>query len=285
MIIYKNYDQAALNRQYNNRLQSPDFAVHLDNWEQWSHKAEKDHSFIFDIQYGKADRERLDILPSFTKGSKVLIFIHGGYWHKMDKSSFRFVAPAFHEYNVTTVLINYPLAPAYSMDQIVTSVRHALQWVYTNIGEYNGDSNQLYIAGHSAGGHLATMLLTNSLQQHPALPRAAIRAIITLSALFNLVPIQLSEINAMTAMDNDTAMKNSPVNKEPVIKVPMLIAVGQDETHEFKDQSEEFVNAWKSKLSIRLLELPALNHYSILSAFTDKRTAFHKAVCDTMEIQ
>lgn len=284
MNLYKNYDQAALNRQYNNRLQSPDFAIHLENWERWSREAENDHSFSYDIRYGSLERERLDILPSAAKDSKVLVFIHGGYWHKFDKSSFRFVAAAFHKYDITTVIINYPLAPVHSVDQIVAFTRAALYWVNANIGRFNGDSHRIYIAGHSAGGHLAAMQLVSSSQQMKGLPYQNIKCIITLSALFNLVPIQLSEINEMTVMDKEMALRNSPVNKEPLAKIPMLVAVGEDETQEFKNQSEELVNAWRARLPVNLSILSALNHYSILSAFADKGSAFHNQVCAMMEV-
>ena len=115
MIVYKQYDQPALDRQYNNRLQTPNFATHLDNYEVESRKTEKEFTSIKDIPYGEHVRELLDIYPSDKPKSKTLVFIHGGYWRALDKSSFQFVAGAFHSYSVTTVLISYPLAPAAAM--------------------------------------------------------------------------------------------------------------------------------------------------------------------------
>ncbi len=88
MPVYKQYDQAALNRQYNNRLQVPDFATQLERWEVLSRQTEKDFPVIKDIAYGKLPLEKLDIYPSQQPSSKTLIFIHGGYWHKMTKPVF-----------------------------------------------------------------------------------------------------------------------------------------------------------------------------------------------------
>ena len=53
---------------------------------------------------------------------------------------------------------------------IVVSANCALSWLLTgsgpkrftlhnNIYAFNGDPNQMFIAGHSAGGHLAAMLM------------------------------------------------------------------------------------------------------------------------------
>src|ERR1044071_9435090 len=110
MIIYKQYDLAALNYQYNNRLLVSEWATHLERWPQWSRETERKFKAVKDIAYGSHRREQLDIYPSSTPDSKVLIFIHGGYWQRLDKSDFHFVAEGFIPDNITTVLINYPLA-------------------------------------------------------------------------------------------------------------------------------------------------------------------------------
>jgi arylformamidase len=159
MSIYKKYDQEQLNLQYNNRFHVPDFEDHLQRWESLSRLAEKKYRVIKDIPYGNELRESLDIFPSPQKGSKVLVFIHGGYWQKFDKSSFRFIGGAFADYGITTVLINYPLVPSVNIDQVVQSCRKAVDWIHINIAQWNGDPDQLYIAGHSAGAHLAAMLI------------------------------------------------------------------------------------------------------------------------------
>ena len=111
MNVYKHYNQEQLNDQYNTRLQVPDYAVYFDRWERLSRQTAEDHTILKDIPYGDHPKERLDIFPSKIPHSKTLVFIHGGYWHLLDKSMFHFLAGHFLKYNVTTVLMNYPLAP------------------------------------------------------------------------------------------------------------------------------------------------------------------------------
>src|SRR5450432_2312308 len=105
----------------------------MEKWEILSRQTEKTFPVVKNIPYAVLPREQLDIYPSLQPSSKTLIFIHGGYWHKLDKSSFQFIAKAFRDHGITTVLINYPLAPVVSIDQISVSCREAVHWLYQNI--------------------------------------------------------------------------------------------------------------------------------------------------------
>lgn len=282
MIVYKKYNQQELDLQYNNRFHVPDFEISLQRWERLSRLAEKKYKVIKDIPYGNKSREYLDIFPSSNPYSKTLIFIHGGYWQKFDKSSFQFIAGVFADYGVTTVLINYPLAPDVSMDEIVDSCRKAIDWVYNNIVQFNGDADQLFIAGHSAGAHLAAMLMIKEeMQTH----QRFIKGICAISGLFNLIPIQLSNINDVLQMDKDEAISNSPALMLPDEKCPLLIAVGAEETNEFLEQSRELNNNWKNTTRyVELLEIPDLNHFSILDSICAANSLLHKSMCKLMKI-
>ena len=283
MIIYKKYDQEQLDLQYNNRFHVPDFNTHLEQWECLSRLAEKKYRVVKDIPYGNGSRECMDVFPSSGKDSKTLVFIHGGYWQKFDKSSFHFIAGAFAGYGITTVLINYPLVPDVNIDMVVESCRKAVDWVFLNIDQWNGDPNQIYIAGHSAGAHLAAMLMTNKKTQND---QTFIKGVCAISGLFNLIPIQLSNINEVLRMEKETAIRNSPVLKDPLEFCPLLVAVGAEETTEFKDQSRELNNNWKNKTnSIELLEIPGLNHFSILDSIDDPNSLLHLSICKMMMIK
>lgn len=284
MFVYKQYDQTALDRQYNNRLQVPEYAIHLQRWEDMSREAEKKFKAVHDIAYGDHERERLDIYPSSTKKSKILVFIHGGYWHKLDKSLFQFVAEAFLPYEFTVVLITYPLAPSVPLNTIVASCKKAVRWVHANIHQYNGDPGELYVAGHSAGGHLAVMLMCADWQHsNTTLPAGMVKAVCAMSGLFDLEPIRLSEINEITKLDEHAVSGNSPADLMPVCACPMIIAVGADESDEFISQSESLYLSWqKYNVPMKLLRLPAINHYSIVESFADKNSSLHATMLQLM---
>jgi arylformamidase len=279
MEIYKQYNQEQLDNQYNNRLQVPDFATYLERWDKLSEATREKHERIKDLQYGYHARECLDIFPCDEPNAKVLVFIHGGYWQLFDKTKFHFVAEAFLSHNITTILINYPLAPDATMDEIVASCCKLMLWLQQNLAAFNCNPNEVYIAGHSAGAHLAAMLMskqcTNETQNF-------IKGTCLLSGLYNLIPIQLSYRNEALQMNKEMAIRNSPVELMPAQICPMIIAVGATETDEFKDQSKQLYNKWKNKTTIELFELPAQNHFSILDSLVDENALLRKAILKLM---
>ena len=286
MLVYRQYDQESLDAQYNNRLHVPDYAAYFNRWKLLSGQTAQKLPVITDIAYGELQREKLDIFPSLQPHSKTLLFIHGGYWQMLDKSMFHFIAEGFHAFGVTTVLSTYPLAPEASIDQMVLSSRKAIKWLYSNLSEYNGDAHQIYIAGHSAGGHLAAMLMATDWPLFdPGLPRNVLKGVCAISGLFNLVPIQLSYINNVLKMDMETAERNSPVRLEPSNACPLFIAVGEAETAAFNDQSNELYTCWKNKgIDTQLLRLPGHNHFSIVEAIIDPQSSLHHAMRRLMNI-
>lgn len=279
MQVYKHYNREQLNNQYNTRLHVPDYADYFDRWEKLSRQTEQGHAIFKNIFYGPHPLECLDIFPSSNPLSKTLIFIHGGYWHLLDKSLFHFIAAEFLKYSITTVFINYPLVPAVSMNEIVSSCKLAIHWLHENIIRFNGDPSQLYVLGHSAGGHLASMLTTYENMNF-------IKAVISLSGIFRLEPIMLSNINDVLQMDSETTTRNSPSLLTPEITCPLLLVTGTEETDEFKDQSEEMYNSWKPKHSeIGLLKISDKNHYSIVDAITGNSSILQAAIFNLMGIE
>lgn len=278
MTVYKHYNQEQLNNQYNNRLHVPDYADYFKRWERLSRQTEKENTIIKNVFYGDHPEECLDIFPAEGSNAKTIVFIHGGYWHLLDKKMFYFLAPTFLKYNITTVFINYPLAPAASMDMIVSSCSKAILWLHDNIIRFNGNPLQIYVMGHSAGGHLASMLMVDDNTNF-------LKGVISLSGLFRLEPIVLSYINNTLHMDIDTAKRNSPVNLEPANACSLLLATGENETNEFKAQSIELYNSWRNKhASAELLKVPGKNHYSILEVVTEKDSLLQSAIFRLMDI-
>jgi arylformamidase len=64
---------------------------------------------------------------------------------------------------------------------------------------------------------------------------------------------------------------------------PLQVAAGGAETEEFKDQNSELYNCWNTKMPVQLVELPGLNHFSILDALVDENTSLHKAMMKLMD--
>ncbi|PWT72231.1 MAG: hypothetical protein C5B59_16120 [Bacteroidetes bacterium] len=272
MTVYKHYTQEQLNCQYNIRKLVTDYGVYFGKWEKQSEQVKKNYKNCENIFYGNHPLECLDIFPAEKSHAKTIVFIHGGYWHLLDKELFHFLAPSFLARNINIVFINYLLAPEATMDMIVSSCHRAIQWLHDNIISYNGNPMEMYVMGHSAGGHLAMMLLTAEHTKY-------LKGVVSLSGLFRLEPVMLSFLNGILLMDIETAEKNSPVLFKSLNKCPIILAIGLNETDEFKDQSLEFYES--SKNADRVIELLTVrdrNHYSILDEITERDSQLLSAI-------
>lgn len=96
--------------------------------------------------------------PKKAKNAPVLIFIHGGSWHSGRKEIYDFMGNRLAAKGVVSVIIDYPLAPAYQLPAMEKASALAIQWVKDNISSYGGDPKNMYVSGHSAGGHLAALV-------------------------------------------------------------------------------------------------------------------------------
>jgi acetyl esterase/lipase len=88
----------------------------------------------------------------------VFVFIHGGGWNSGKKSQYKFLGRRMASKGVVTVVPDYRLSPRTEYRGATTDVAMALKWIKENISEYGGDSSRIFIAGHSAGGHLAALV-------------------------------------------------------------------------------------------------------------------------------
>ncbi|WP_092176485.1 alpha/beta hydrolase [Cyclobacterium xiamenense] len=92
----------------------------------------------------------------------VLVFVHGGSWRSGNKERYGFFGRRMARRGILTVIIDYPLSPAYQVHAMGLATAKALDWVATNSADYGGDPERIVVSGHSAGGHLAALVtLTN----------------------------------------------------------------------------------------------------------------------------
>lgn len=123
---------------------------------------------ISDVPYLKNSKALEESLPELnifktrkSKNNPVVIFIHGGYWNEGNKDIYGFLGRNFAKKDVVTVIPNYTLSPNGNYDTMAKEVAAAIKWTYDNIEKYNGNPNQIFLMGHSAGGHLIALVGTN----------------------------------------------------------------------------------------------------------------------------
>jgi acetyl esterase/lipase len=144
-----------------------------------------------DVAYGSDYWQKVDLYlpPALPSGADcpVLFYIHGGGWANGCKEWMGFMAPALVDAPLIFVSVSHRLAPAVRMRGIVDDCADALAWVYRHIAGYGGDPDRLFVAGHSAGAHLAALLaLRADLGTARGLPVNAVKGCFPMSGTFDL---------------------------------------------------------------------------------------------------
>jgi arylformamidase len=277
--VFRHYDQQALDAEYNNRAKVKDALDWMARYGAESARTRAELPLRFDVPYGPHHAERLDVFPAEGPGpAPVHVFIHGGYWHRMDKVDFSYVARALRPVGAATVVIDYGLVPTIDLDELVRQCRAAIAWVHRHARQWGGDPERITVSGHSAGGHLTAMMLATD---WPALgaPAGVIKGACAISGLYDLEPIRLCYLNQVLALTPEAARRNSPFRLAPTGTPPLTLALGGAEGPEYHRQTDDLAAAWRARgLSIEVMDLAGHDHFSIMGELSAPGTDLARAI-------
>jgi arylformamidase len=256
-MLYHGMDRTALDAAYNNTaaVGQAKRDAYVADWSRRSDVIRKMPQARLDVRYGDGARQRLDIFPCGTSDAPTLVYIHGGYWQMNDKEPYAFLGEGVLPAGFNLALVEYTLAPAARLDQIVAEVRRAVAWVLDHAKALGADPARVFVSGHSAGGHLTAMAMTDT----------RLAGGIAISGIYDLEPIRLNYLNEKLGLDAAEAERNSPIRHLPSRAAPLVVTVGLGELPELVRQSEEYAAAWQAHgLRGRYLPIPSHEHFSIL---------------------
>ena len=273
--------------QYNNRARIPEHPAILHHWSEASARARARHPEMVEAAYGSGARERLDVFPAKAPGSPVLVYLHGGYWRALDKRDQSFIAPPFVDAGALVVLPGYALCPAVTIEQIVLQTVQALAWVHRHAADHGGDPARIVVAGHSAGGHLATMLLACDWKAvAPDLPANLVKAALAISGLYELEPLRhapfLASDLGLSAAD---ARRLSPAAMPAPRHGRLVTIVGGDESEEFLRQAALIATAWGPHRVIASEIVAQRNHMDVLQEIADPRARTHQLALELLGLR
>ncbi len=275
-LVYRHFDQAALDAAYNNRAHVPHFMQIVDRFMADSERARATLKPKLDLAYGRDARQKLDFFPAAGKGAPLFVFIHGGYWQSLDNKPFSFMATPLVEAGIAFAAMTYDLCPTISMTRLVEQVREGMVWLYRHAGELGFDAQRIFVGGHSAGGHLTAMLLLTDWARY-GVPADIVKGGLSISGLYELEPVRLAYVNEALKLDPSSARALSPVHHLPrngKSVPPLLLAVGAAELPEFVRQQRDFAaECRRHGLRVAEIELPGHNHFSVLEALQNRQSA------------
>lgn len=259
-----------LDHEYNARAAIPEHPQIFERWRAESRAVRNDLRCETDYYFGPSPAESLDLYPAATRGAPLLVFIHGGYWRSLDKQDFSFLAPAYVRAGVAVAMPNYGLAPATSIAEMVRQMLRALTWLYRAAPTLGIDTGRIVVAGHSAGAHLAAMMLAADWPVWaPDLPRSLLCGAVCISGIYDLQPlVRTPFLRDDLTLDDETARHVSPVRYRPELSTPLITAVGADESGEFRRQTRLIQKAWPHCFRRDIL-LPGRHHLASVEAMGD----------------
>jgi len=277
--FHERFTSDELDAQYNLRAGRPDYEVTvIPDWNKRSEAVRKQMSCTLDVRYGKGEKQKLDIFPCGDATAPTLVYFHGGYWQRGDKSIYSFLAKPYVVAGVNVVVAGYDLCPAVSITRISEEAREAMVYIWRNAAEIGVNRDRLTVMGHSAGGHITQMMMATDWSAIAGdLPRGLVHAGIPVSPLSLLEPVRLTlKLNEGIRMDAVEAEAESPMlNHPPVTNASQLVVVGGAETEEFHRQAQMYFDAFAtSERAMELYIVPGVDHFDELNVLADPDSPF-----------
>lgn len=270
--VYRDLDEDAVCSEYQPALHVPSLPAVLDEYGRRGAAAREalEHERI---TYGNHPDEWLWYVAGPVADAPLLVFIHGGYWRRLSADDGCLLSEGAHAQGWAYASVNYTLCPNGTLDLLVDQTRRAVDVLIARAPSLGHDPLRVFIAGHSAGGHLAAMV---------SLTDARPAGYVMVSGVFDITPIVYTPINDDVRMTPADAERLSPMTQlVPRPGVPCIATWGQLETSEFRRQSLEWAQRWAETSrngNATAIEAIGRHHFDVIYDLVDPSTELGAAV-------
>ena len=207
-----------------------------------------------------ASRCVLDIYyPKNLRQFATIVWFHGGGLTGGTKT----IPRALMNSGYAVIGVEYRLSPLVKAPAYIEDAAAAVAWVFNNIGRYGGDSNLIFVAGHSAGAYLGMMITLD----RKYLGKYSIDA----NKIAALIPFSGQAITHFTIREEKGIQRTQPIVDEyaPLYHVrsdapPMVLITGDRELELLGRYEENAYLLRMMKLTgnthTRLYELQGFDH-------------------------
>lgn len=221
--------------------------------------------------YGPTSRQRLDVYqPRDQAGPHpAVIFIHGGGWNSGNKQQYQFVGAALAEAGVTAFIPNYSLYPDRKFPAFMDDIAQSIVWVARHADEYGVDARQIYLVGHSAGAHIATLVsLDPRYLQAIGGDANLIRGVVGLAGPYDFYPFKYAYMNDLFGTP-EQVFQSQPVNFARADAPPMLLLHGLKDTTVDPRNTVQLSNALRaSGAQVQDIYYPDASHSDLVAGFS-----------------
>ena len=237
--------------------------------------------------YGPTAVEQLDIYRAKPPNAPIFIFIHGGAWLGGEAKNSAFSAEMFVNAGAHYVALDFIAIKDAGGDLRVMAdqVRRGVAWVYQNAENFGGDRSRLYIGGHSSGGHLCGIALVTDWAKDFGLPTDAVKGGLCMSGMFDLKPVRLSKRSSYVKFTDEIEQAMSSQRHLDLLRAPIVVTYGTNETPEFQRQSRDFAAAVKAAgKPVELVEALSFNHIEMVESLGNPDGPNGRAALNLMKL-
>ncbi|MCF8611156.1 alpha/beta hydrolase [Gordonia sp. HY285] len=237
------------------------------------------------VVYDATSRQRLDVWGTGSTPRPAFFVVHGGYWRALSRHHTLFMADVLAEAGIATVAIDYGLAPATPLREIVRQTRAAYAHVLRHGADYGLDVDRVVVGGSSAGAHLAAMTMvgggwTDSL----GIGGRTARAGLLISGLYDLRPLVDTPANDWLSLTEQSATALSPAfAPDPPPGTTAFIADAEIEAAGFARQSSDLRTRWSDSVTIGGTTVTGRNHFDVFLDLADPASELTAAVIDLVD--
>ena len=226
----------------------------------------KGYALDSDIAYGPNPRQRLDIYRPDTPRTdgKAVIFFYGGSWDSGSKADYLFVGQALAANGYTVIIPDYRLYPEVRFPAFVQDGAQAVRWAADHVG-----SDKLFVVGHSAGAHIALLLMANTPYLAAAgVDRMKLPGVVGLSGPYDFLPLTSAKLVDIFGGASNPEMEAITFAKAPL--PPALLIHGTADDTVYPRNSEHLAAAWqKTGAPVELKLYQGVGHIDVVASFAD----------------
>lgn len=287
MKLYREFTtQDEIDHEYNAVLTVPDLKPYIDHDRKFNTETRNELECILDFRYGPTIDETVDIFPADNPNAPIVVFIHGGYWRSLSSKDFSLIARGLVSNGITVVIPNYSLCPKVSISDITQQMRTFIFWLHHESHRYNGNKEQIFVCGHSAGAQQVGMLISTDWAGRYGLPTNIIKGGIPISGIYDLTPLFYSWLQPTLRLTYETILRQSPFYQIPKIAPPLLVSVGENESIEFKRQSADYLSEWQKNGFHGELEIQlGKNHFTTYRDLNNVDGPFCKSLIKFIKVK